>query len=171
MNRKNHIATIRITLTAIFMSLNIVMSSFGIPVPGGHLYFCDAVICLASILLNPFEAFIVGGIGSFIGDMIFYPASMFVSLFAHGLQAAAISLISHKTFKNSPKLASGIGVTVGSVIMVIMFTLGRIFVYSTPEYAVIKLPYEIFQAVTGAVIGMILCWKYGIGDLFSEYVK
>ena len=117
MNRKNHIATIRITLTAIFMSLNIVMSSFGIPVPGGHLYFCDAVICLASILLNPFEAFIVGGIGSFIGDMIFYPASMFVSLFAHGLQAAAISLISHKTFKNSPKLASGIGVTVGSVIV------------------------------------------------------
>ena len=48
--------TLRITLTAVFMALNIIMSSFGIPVPGGHLYLCDAVICLASILLNPFEA-------------------------------------------------------------------------------------------------------------------
>ena len=65
--------TLRITLTAVFMALNIIMSSFGIPVPGGHLYLCDVVICLASILLNPFEASVVGGVGSFLGDMLFYP--------------------------------------------------------------------------------------------------
>ena len=63
--------TKRITITALFLAMNIAMSSFGIPVPGGHLYLCDAVICLAAILLNPMEAFVVGGIGSFLGDMIF----------------------------------------------------------------------------------------------------
>lgn len=72
--------------------------------------------------------------------MLFYPAPMFVSLATHGLQAVVISLISHKTLKNRPQLASGIGVTVGAVIMVIGYTLGKTFVYSTFEYAMIKLP-------------------------------
>ena len=71
-------SVIRLSITAVFMAMNIVMSSFGIPVPGGHLYLCDVVICLASILLNPFEAFVAGGIGSFLGDMLFYPLPMFV---------------------------------------------------------------------------------------------
>ena len=52
-----------------FMAFNIILSSFGIPVPGGHLYLCDVVICLAAILLTPLEAFVVGGIGSFLGSL------------------------------------------------------------------------------------------------------
>ncbi|MCR4926775.1 MAG: ECF transporter S component, partial [Lachnospiraceae bacterium] len=111
--------TLRITITAMFTALNIIMSSFGVPVPGGHLYLCDVVICLAAILLNPAEAFIVGGVGSFFGDMIFYPTPMFVSLVTHGLQAVVISIISHNLLKKHPKIASGIGVAIGAVIMVV----------------------------------------------------
>ncbi|SKB99613.1 Uncharacterized membrane protein [Lachnospiraceae bacterium] len=165
-----HMATIRITTTAVLMAMNIALSSFGVPVPGGHLYLCDVVICLAAILLNPFEAFVVGGIGSFLGDMIFYPAPMFVSLVTHGIQAAVISVFSHKVLKNHPKIASGIGVAIGAVIMVVGYTLGKTFVYSTFEYAMIKLPYEIAQAVVGAVLGMVLCWKCGIHKIFVTMV-
>ncbi|MBR3056728.1 MAG: ECF transporter S component [Clostridiales bacterium] len=170
MNKGKYTATIRITITAVFMALTIAMASFGIPVPGGHLYLCDVIICLAAILLNPFEAFIVGGLGSFFGDMIFYPLPMFVSLVTHGLQAVVISLISHHTMKNHPKIASGIGVAVGAVIMVVGYTLGKTFVYSTFEYAMIKLPYEIAQGTIGAVLGMILCWRFGIRKLFLKLV-
>ena len=162
--------TLRITITALFTALNIIMSSFGVPVPGGHLYLCDVVICLAAILLNPAEAFIVGGVGSFFGDMIFYPTPMFVSLVTHGLQAVVISLISHNLLKNHPRIASGIGVTIGAVIMVVGYTLGKTFVYSTFEYAMIKLPYEIAQGALGAVLAMILCWKYEIHALFNKYL-
>ena len=63
-----------LTITALFMALNIIMSSFGIPVPGGHLYLCDVIICTAALLLDPLAAFLVGGVGSFLGDMLFYPA-------------------------------------------------------------------------------------------------
>ncbi|MBR5756400.1 MAG: ECF transporter S component, partial [Firmicutes bacterium] len=70
--------TVVITTTAILMAMNIILSSLGMPVPGGHLYLNDVVICLAAILLNPFEAFVVGGIGAFLGDFFFYPAPMFV---------------------------------------------------------------------------------------------
>ena len=102
--------------------------------------------------------------------MLFYPAPMFVSLATHGLQAVVISLISHKTLKNRPQLASGIGVTVGAVIMVIGYTLGKTFVYSTFEYAMIKLPYEIAQGAIGAILGMVLCWKCGIHKLFNNMI-
>ena len=163
---ERHIPTIRITIGALFMAANIMLSSVGIPVPGGHLYLCDAVICLAAILLNPVEAFIVGGIGSFIGDLLFYPLPMFVSLVTHGLQAVVISLIAHKTFKHRPIIASGIGVAVGAVIMVTGYTLGKIYVYSTLEYAIIKLPYEIAQAVLGAVLSMLLAFKCGLRRIF-----
>ncbi len=164
----NKITPIRITVTAVFMALTIALSSFGIPVPGGHLYLCDASICLASILLGPLEAFVVGGIGSFLGDLLFYPLPMFVSLVTHGLQAVAISLISKKTFKSNPKLASALGVAVGAVIMVVGYTLGKIFVYSTLEYAILKLPYEIAQGALGAILGMILCYRCGIQRLFTK---
>ena len=162
--------TIRITTTAIFMAMNIALSSFGIPAPGGHLYLCDVIICLAAILLGPLEAFAVGGIGSFLGDLLFYPLPMFVSLVTHGLQAVVISLIAHKTFREHPKLASGIGVSVGAVIMIVGYTLGKGLIYSTWEYAFIKLPYEIAQGVIGAVLSMLLCWNFEIGNLFIRMI-
>lgn len=151
--------TLWICVTALFMALNVVMSSFGIPVPGGHLYLNDVVICTAAILLDPLAAFMVGGVGAFLGDLFFYPTPMFVSLVTHGLQAVVISLFTHYTLKKRPVLASGIGVALGAVIMVVGYSLGRAFIYSTPEYAVLKLPYQILQAVVGAVAGMLLCWK------------
>ena len=168
MVQQKQIPAIRITITAVFMALNIILSSVGIPVPGGHLYLCDVVICLAALVLNPFEAFAAGGIGSFIGDMLFYPLPMFVSLVTHGLQAAGISQISHNILKSRPKLASGIAVTIGALIMVTGYTLGKIFVYSTFEYAMLKLPYEIAQGVLGAVISMLLYWKYGFRKMISK---
>lgn len=157
-----------ICVTAMFMALNIAMSSFGVPVPGGHLYMNDIVICTAAILLDPLAAFMVGGVGAFLGDFFFYPAPMFVSLVTHGLQAVVISVFSHYVLKKHPALSSGLGVMIGAVIMVIGYSLGRAYIYSTPEYAILKLPYQILQSVVGAVVGMILCWKCGLAKLFDK---
>lgn len=162
---------IRICITAMFAALVVALSSFGVPVPGGHLYLCDIPICLAAILLDPFSAFVACGVGSFLGDLFFYPAPMFVSLVTHGLQGVVISLISHYVLKKHPAVASGIGVAVGAVIMVVGYTLGKIFVYSTLEYAIMKLPYEILQAAVGAVFGMLLCWKCGIRKLYLKTAR
>lgn len=171
-SRKNQtVETLRITVTALFTAMNIVLSSFGIPVPGGHLYLNDIVICLASILLNPLEAFIVGGIGSFLGDLLFYPTPMFVSLVTHGIQAVVISLFAHRILQTHSKLSSGIGCAIGAVIMVVGYSLGRAFLYSTPEYALLKLPFQFLQAVVGAVFGMILCWNCGIRSLYLRLIE
>lgn len=157
--------------TAMLMAMNVAMSSFGVPVPGGHLYMNDVIICTAAILLDPFAAFMVGGVGAFLGDLFFYPTPMFVSLVTHGVQAVVISLCSRHLLKKHPVLASGIGVAIGAVIMVVGYSLGRAFLYSTPEYAMLKLPYQILQAVVGAVMGMLLCWKCGIRKLYQKMVS
>jgi len=118
MNKTNaKTTTLRLTTAAVFMAMNIALSSFGVPVPGGHLYLCDVVV-----------------------------------------------------LKDRPRLASGIGVTIGAVIMVVGYTLGKIYVYSTFEYAMIKLPYEIAQGAVGAILGMVLCWKCGIHKLFNRMI-
>lgn len=162
--------TLRLTVTALFMAMNVALSSFGVPVPGGHLYLNDVVIVLAAVLLGPFEAFAVGGIGAFLGDLFFYPAPMFVSLVTHGLQAVVISLVSRRLLRNRPKPASVLGAVLGAVIMVAGYTLGRAYVYSTPEYAVLKLPFQFLQAGVGVVFGLLLCWKCGIKRLFDRTV-
>ena len=163
-------STVWLCVTALLMAMNVVMSSFGIPVPGGHLYLNDVIICTAAILLDPFAAFMVGGVGAFLGDLFFYPTPMFVSLVTHGLQAVVISLFAHHTLKKHPVLASGIGVTIGAVIMVVGYSLGRAYIYSTPEYALLKLPYQILQAVVGAIAGMLLCWKCGVVKLYQKTI-
>ena len=164
--------TLRLTMTGMFMAMTVILSLsiFSIPVPGGHLYFCDTVINVAAILLDPVSAFVVGGIGSFLGDFFFYPAPMFVSLVTHGLQAVVVSLISHRILKRRQALASGIGVTVGAIIMVIGYTLGRAYVYSTLEYSLIKLPFEIVQAGFGAVFSMVVCYPLRLRELYFRVV-
>lgn len=160
-----------ITVTAVFMAINIAMATVGITVPGGHLYLCDVVICTAAILLDPFAAFVVGGIGSLIGDMLFYPPPMFVSLVTHGIQAVVISLIVHRSQYDSKKKEFAVSLfatLVGAVIMVVGYTLGKIFIYSTYEYAMIKLPYEIAQALLGVAGSLLLCYRFGLKNIFKK---
>lgn len=139
-----------LTMTALFMAMVVVlsMSALSIPVPGGHLYFNDVVIDTAAMLMDPLSAFIACGVGAFLGDLLFYPAPMFVSLITHGLQALVISLLCRKLRMKQP-LACAIAVLAGAIVMVVGYTLGRAFVYSTPEYAIMKLPFQCLQAHQG----------------------
>ena len=162
-----------LTITALFMAMNILlsMSVFSLPVPGGHLYFNDVIIDTAAILLDPVGAFIVGGIGAFLGDAFSYPAPMFVSLVTHGLQAIVVSLIAHRVLQKKPFVSSLIAVTVGALIMVAGYTLGRAFVYSTPEYAIIKLPFQFLQAGVGAVVSLLLLYPMRLRSTFDRVIR
>lgn len=164
----NKISMRKMAVTAMLMAMNVALSSFGVPVPGGHLYLNDIVVCTAGILLDPFYAFLVGGVGSFLGDFFFYPTPMFVSLATHGLQAVVISLCTRHLFKDRKAMASGTGVFLGAIIMTVGYSLGRAFLYSTPEYAILKLPFQILQALAGAIISMILCFKFKLVELYYK---
>ena len=143
-------------IVALFMAFTLVLSTFSIPVPGGHFYLNDIVIVIAAVLLDPLGAFLACGVGSFLGDVFFYPAPMFVTLVTHGLQAIVISLAVRKI---EGKKGLAIGLLIGQIIMITGYTLGRSYVYATPEYAMLKLPFDFAQAIMGAVVGLIVLRK------------
>ena len=148
--------TKRLTLMALMMALVIVLSSFSLTVPGGHLYLNDVVIVLASLLFSPTEAMLVCGFGAFLGDFFFYPAPMFVSLVTHGLQGYVISYLAHSDGRLISKKRSLFATCIGALIMVLGYTLGRAFVYSTLKTSIIKLPFQILQASVGVMFGYFL---------------
>ena len=168
---KNTIPVKTLTTTALLMSMNIIMSTslLSVPVPGGHMYLNDVIIVTAAILLEPFYAFLVGGVGAFLGDMLFYPAPMFVSLVVHGLQAVIISLFVHRWMKNRPLRASIVGTVLGWIVTFVGYSLGRAFIYSTPAYAIAKLPFQILQTAVGSAIALFLCW--GAPSLVKLYQR
>ena len=173
MKQKTQDQLVWLTTTALFMAMNVVLclSVFSIPVPGGYLYFCDTVINIAAILLDPVAAFAVGGIGSFLGDFFFYPAPMFVSLAAHGLQAVVVSLVSHHLRLNNAAFVSSAAVSLGGLVMVVGYTLGRAYVYATPEISLIKLPFEFLQAGFGALTSLLLLYPMKLRQVFRSIVR
>ena len=160
----------KLTVTAVLMAMNIIMSTsvLSVPVPGGHMYLNDVIIVTAAVLLEPFYAFLVGGVGAFIGDMLFYPTPMFVSLAVHGLQAVLISLFVHRWMKDRPVPASIVGAIVGWVVTFTGYTLGRAFIYSTPAYAIAKFPFQVLQTAVGSALALLLCWKCGVVKLYER---
>lgn len=42
-----------LTICGLFMAMNVALSSFGLPVPGGHLYLNDIIIVTAALILDP----------------------------------------------------------------------------------------------------------------------
>lgn len=146
-----------ITLCGLLMAINTILSSFSIPVPGGHIYLNDIIIVIAALSLDPLGAFLVGGVGAFLGDFFFYPLPMFVSLATHGIRSVVMSLIVGRYGRDNFPVILGATI-LGALIAIAGYTLGKAYVYSTWEYAMLKLPFEILQAFIGSAIGLFL-WK------------
>ena len=161
---KDTVTVKKLTFSAVLMALTVILSAsfMSIPVPGGHMYLNDVIIVTASVLLSPFYAAVIGGVGSFLGDLLFYPAPMFVSLFTHGLQAFVISVFVHVIFKKKPFTGALLGAAVGLVITVAGYTFGRAYVYGTPEYAVLKFPFQVLQTAVGSALSLLICFPLGL---------
>ena len=126
-----------ITLCGLLMAINTIFSSFSVPVPGGHIYLNDIIIVIAALSLDPLGAFLVGGVGAFLSIVM----SLIVGRYGRD---------------NFPVV---LGATIlGALIAIAGYTLGKAYVYSTWEYAMLKLPFEILQAFIGSAIGLFL-WK------------
>ena len=151
-----------LTVCGFLMAMNTVLSSFNIPVPGGHFYLNDVFIVAAALSLDP--------LGAFLGDFFFYPLPMFVSLATHGLEAVVISLFARRYGKKNLPLTF-FGVFLGALIVVIGYSLGRAYVYSTPEYSLIKLPFEILQAGIGAILGAFIWKNRNMGDIIRKIIS
>lgn len=166
-------STKRLTVSAFFMGLMIILSSsvFSIPVPGGHFYFNTILIFLVSLYFNPFEALVIAGLGSFLGDFFFYPAPMFVTLITHSLQVLVIGLLLRKAKTPYPPLAVVLAFSLGGVLDLIGYYLGRSFIYATPTYALLKLPFDALGVILGVAVACFIYYKTPFSKTMAKALK
>ena len=158
----------RLTLSAFFMALVIILSSslLSIPVPGGHFYFNGIVIFLVGLIFPPTEAVIIAGIGSFIGDFLFYPLPMWVTLVTHSLQVLAIALVVGGRLGKLSK--SRAGLLLGAIIDLVGYGLGRAFIYGTPAVAIMKIPFDVIAAIIGLGLAYYIYFHTGFVKQFKK---
>ncbi|MBO4251040.1 MAG: ECF transporter S component [Clostridia bacterium] len=161
----------QITFTAIFTAITAALGAFHIPLGFANLYLTDVAVCLAGILLTPFYAAIAGGVGAFLGDMLFYPQAMIVSLIVRAVQVVVISVFSHYIMRKHPAISSLIGCLIGVIIMAFGYSYFAALFYSRIEAALAKLPLEAFQAAVGVVVAIPLCYKFRLKNIFEEYIR
>lgn len=133
-----------------------------IPGPGGRIYWVDGVILIGSFLMDPIAAFIAGGIGSFLYDVIVASPMMVSTLVIHGLQGVIVSVLVHYVFpKVFPKklepLGAAIAAIIASIETIVGYFMAQWITYGIPV-AVSKIPRDIIQEIIGISIAMIICY-------------
>lgn len=158
-NKKVLYSTKWIAYTAVFTAL-VIATGFIPPIPtaAGRIYWVDGIVLVGAYLMDPLAAFIAGGVGTLLYDVIQSPAMMLTSLLTHGLQAAVVSTLIHFVFpKKYEEIWAVIASLVGAVVVILGYFIHRA-VLSGTEYALTNIPRNIIQEVIGISIAMVLCY-------------
>ena len=170
-NKKAFFTTKWIAYTAMLTAL-VVATSFipKVPTVAGNIYWVDGMVLLAAYLTDPLAAFIAGGIGSLLYDVIASPSMMIPSLLIHGLQGAVVSLLLHYVFPKRFVKWEWIWAIVcsltGAVIVVGGYFIYRCVTLGAPV-AVTNIPRNIIQEIIGITIAMIICY----GTTFKKQLE
>ena len=130
----------------------------------GNFYWCDGVIFLAAFLLDPLAAFITGGIGTMIYDLLTPRAyNCIASLIIHGLQAAVVSVLVHYVFPRKNKklepLWAGISSVIGGALVVLGYFIQRYYILKLDNLVIgEKAIANVVQEIIGISIAMVICY-------------
>ena len=150
------IDTKTVTKLGILTAITVLMTTIiSIPIVGGNGYvnLGDMVIFVTAMLINKKAAFIVGGLGSFLADLIlgygiYAPASFIIK----GLEGFIAGFLIEKEFgKKYPifaTLIAGIWMTFGYYIF-------ETFLYG-PKGAIVSIPANLIQGAIGALVSVIV---------------
>ncbi len=162
-NKKMFFTTKWIAYTAMMTALVVATSYIpALPIaPFGNIYWCDCMIFTAAYLLDPLAAFISGGIGTMLYDLIYGNTVMMLpSLIIHGLQALAVSALLHYVLPKKPeKLWAVIASVAGALIVIAGYFVLRVAIQEKGiSYAVYRIVANICQEVAGIVIAMLIVY-------------
>ena len=163
MKKSTAFTTRLITFTAMMTAL-VMVSGFIPPLeipPIGRIYWCDGVIFLGCFLFAPLPSFIIGGMGTFLYDLLLGNTVMMLpSLVIHGLQAFIVSFLLHKVFpKKQEPLFAFSACLVGAAIVIAGYFLTRILVQNRGlDYALIRMPSDVIQEAAGIAAALLICY-------------
>lgn len=151
----------KIALTGVLMALVIISILFiKIPTFNGYVHIADSFI-LVSGVLGPFSAFIVGGVGALLSDIIVgYPAYAPWSLILHGFQGVIMALVLLKAKKMNYLLFFIAGSVISFFTVVLGYAIAEYVLFGTLATALSTIPFNIFQILVGSGIGTALYAVY-----------
>lgn len=158
-NKKVLYSTKWIAYTAVFTAL-VIATGFIPPIPtaAGKIYWVDGIVLIGAYLMDPLAAFIAGGVGTLLYDLLQSPSMMVTSLLTHGLQAAVVSTLIHFVLpKKHEEVWALVASLAGAVVVVAGYFIYRVVTLGT-ETALASIPRNIIQEVIGISIAMVLCY-------------
>ena len=147
---KSKYSTKEIVLTGLGIATVFVATMY-IRIPnaiGGYFNLGDGFILLFSSFLSPLPAFLVGGIGSSLADLIGYPIYFVPTLIVKGLEAIIVSVL-FKKFKEKAKVPAYL---MGSIVMIVGYFITKAILKGSVAVALTGIPGNIFQAAAGFLI-------------------
>lgn len=166
MQKNAKMTTRLITFTAMMTAL-VMVSGFIPPLnipPIGRIYWCDGIIFLGCFLFAPLPAAIIGGVGTFLYDLLLGNVVMMcASLVIHGLQAFLVSFLFHKIFpkkKHEPIFAFSAAL-VGAAVVIAGYFVTRVLLQNrTLEYALIRIPSDVIQEAVGIAAALLVTYGF-----------
>lgn len=129
-------------------------ATFLIKIPNGFQgYFnCgDGMILAFAPFVNPLFAFLIGGVGSAIADIVSgYASYALFTLVIKGIEGLLISTLISKFISKSFVFA------LGAIWMIIGYFIADSFVNQSLWIGVLSMPVNIVQGITGCILGLIL---------------
>jgi len=113
----------------------------------------DAIIFVFSLCFGPITGMIVGSVGSFLADLVIFPATCVFSFIIKGLEGLVVGLIGYNK-KNT--FIHVIACILGSVIMVSLYFLCKAFIYGNLQTAIVSIYSNLVQAILSIIIGIII---------------
>lgn len=119
----------------------------------------DVFIFVISIIFGPFVGLLSGGFGSFFGDMIAYPPTMFYTLIIKGMEGFVVGLLAWKfrKIKKNTLINNRLWLfemIIGSIVMVGGYFIAKAFFYGTMDKALVSLVPNILQATISTIIAL-----------------
>ncbi|GAB4524318.1 MAG: ECF transporter S component [Anaerolineae bacterium] len=151
---RTHVTPIFIAVVAIMIAVTTVFTlSVRVPVPAtnGYVNLSDVAIYFAAFAFGPWVGLIAGGVGTALADLIGgYAQFALLSLLAHGLEGFVAGWLG----KDRQFLGMVGAWAAGAVVMCALYLLGEGLVLTGWAAAFAELPFNAFQNLVGALVGI-----------------
>ena len=131
-----------------------------IPTQYGYIHIADSFILVSSVL-GPFSAFVVGGLGAMLSDIIVgFPMYAPWSLIIHGFQGVVMALVFNKLGKKNYVTFFLTALITTFLFVVIGYALAEYAISGTLAAAFATMPLNIVQVLLGSGVGTALYAVY-----------
>ncbi|MEG0841393.1 MAG: ECF transporter S component [Erysipelotrichaceae bacterium] len=136
------------------------VSTFFVKIPNaidGYMNLGDGMIMLFASIASPLGAFLIGGVGSAMADLVGgYPHYILFTLLIKGFEAIVISIL----YRRLPKKIKYLSYFVGSIIMVVGYFFAKWYLKASMLVALSGVPENILQSTIGMIIALLCIKKF-----------